>query len=729
MSGWIEEIRQGLQLSPAGVLILVDHAVPEKLGALVRALLADHPDLDVLTDVAELSQASDGAVVVFLPKASDAGWLNLNRPMFARKALKVVLFCEREVTEALSRQAPDFYDWISHRQECPAGAAEHAIWGIRRALLARAPGILFGLDGFKDNRVEHVERVFQEALPGRQLLWLDPYKMTYEELVRRIQDAGRAWVACNSEGPASAERFRWALAEARRRTRAVLLVPEVFEDRFWTISDAIWTPMSEATAFLAGAGAKHPGRLAAVTGLEIGVVMSLVELLARSYPEEALLHAMLQSEDPGAGLAERILSSGIVDRPLAAGIMSAPVRRHLGRRVGLRRKFPGRRAREVEGWSFDGDGYGFPLLTGRAAQIEAVLCAEDRTTERWIQISRLALDHGHPDAAARWAERVIATAQPKRSSEGYRLLGLAFAEIGYRNRREDHPAWILLHQLAEQALREAEETLDPSTPPEDALALYATRADILMRFGAGAEAEQPLDQALRLVDAPLARVRDIERVARMLRAKRRPDRAEEILKRALERTADPTEQARIRLGLGWCAFRAGRINEALSIAEALSNEQERYSWDANREEVRAGPEELRIHALLTRNEPERALVLCDAELTRAAKRWGQASSHAFFWIPLLARALRHAGRARDAELILRKLLDLPLEVDAATVALGLSSRTVVLSFLNAPAGHVLIGPRQHRDLQDELVQALRAQGRHLEADALEPRPEEDRSPP
>jgi tetratricopeptide (TPR) repeat protein len=728
VSGWIEEIRQGLHLSPAGVLILVDHAVPEKLGALVRALLADHPDLDVLTDVAELSQASDGAVVVFLPKASDAGWLNLNRPMFARKALKVVLFCEREVTEALSRQAPDFYDWISHRQECPAGAAEHAIWGIRRALLARAPGILFVVDRYQRDRFEHVERVFQEALPGRRLLWLNAYKLAYGAIVDQIRGAGPAWVACNSTGPSEAERFRWALAEARRRTRAILVVPKVVEDRFWTMSDATWTPLSDASKLLAGAGAQHPGRLAAVAGLESSVIASLIELLARSYPEEALLHAMLQSEDPGAGLAERILSSGILDRPLEAGFLSAPVQRRLGKRIGLRRKFPGRRARAVAGWLFQGAGYGSPLLTGRASQIEAVLCAGDRTPERWLEISRLALDHGHPDVAATWAERVIATPSSTKSSEAHRLFGLACAEMVHINKQAGNPAWIAQSQLAEQALRQAEETLDPSTPPEDALALYAVRAEILMYFGADAEADQPLEQALRLVDIPSARMKDIERVAHILRAKRRPDRAEEILKRALREAVDPTDQARIRLGLGWCAFRAGRIDEALTIAEALSNEHDRHSTGVNGE-VRFGADELRAHALLARNEPERALALCDAELTRAAGRWGRASLRAFFWIPMLAQALRHAGRARDAELVLRKFLDLPLEIDEATVALGLSSRAVVLWFLRAPAVKVLMDPRQRRELQDELVQALRAQGRHLEADALEPQTEKDRPPP
>jgi tetratricopeptide (TPR) repeat protein len=432
---------------------------------------------------------------------------------------------------------------------------------------------------------------------------------------------------------------------------------------------------------------------------------------------------MLQSEDPGAGLAEMILSSGILDRPLEAGTLSAPIQRRLGKRIGLRRKFPGRPAREVSGWTFHGAGLGLHLLSGRAAQIEAVLCTEDSTPERCIKIARLALEHGHPDAAATWTERVIATQPSSKFSEAYRLHGLALAESGQLDRMVGHRASTALSQLAEQALRQAEEALDPSTPPEDALALYATRAGCLMVLGRDSEVEQPLEQALRLINMPSARMKDIVSVARVLLATTRPERAEEILKRALERAADATDQARIRIALGWCEFDLGRIDEALSIAEAVLREQERYYTDANWE-VRAGASDLRVRALLTRHEPERALALCDAELTRAADRWGRASPRAVFWMPMLARALRHAGRAGDAEMILRRLLNLPLKFDATRVALGLSSKIAVLSFLSAPHG-LNIAPRQRRELWGDLVQALRAQGRHLEADDMERRRDKD----
>ena len=726
VSGWIEEIRQGLQLSPAGVLILVDHAVPEKLGALVRALLADHPGLDVLTEVAELSQASDGAVVVFLPKASDAGWLNLNRPMFARKALKVVLFCEREVTEALSRQAPDFYDWISHRQECPAGAVEHAIWGIRRALLARAPGILFVVDRNQRDRFEHVERVFREALPGRHLLWLKPLEVPFQDLVAQIREAGRRWVACDAPGYNEAERFRWALAEAGRRTRALLLLPEVFEDWFWSISDALFGKVGDVIELLRKAGAQHPGRMAAVAGLEAPVIVRLSELLAMGYREEALLRTMLRAPDPGAALAETILAAGIEERPLQGYHMSAPVQRHLGNRTGLRRPFRGPTTRTIGRWVFQSGSVGLPLLRGRADRIEYILRRESRTPERWLEIARLALDHGDADTAASWAERALMMQSPHESLDAYLLHGLALAELCHINWRMSHSSLISLRQRAERALRRAEEMLSPGTPPEDALAIYALRARILMDLGEAGEEERPLRRALRLINKPSVRARawDLKHVARTLQRKGRHDRATEVLKAALKKVEDPMDRARLQLDLGWSAYRAGRLDEAISIAESLYRDEDSTFSDTVWE-VRASADTLRILVLLSRGDPKRALALADTELTRTAAQWPKINNRVFYRIPLLARSLGLAGRFRDAEVILRKILDLPIEFDTNAFALGLSSREVLLSFLSSPLENVFIPPPQRRGLWNHLVHALRAQGRHLEADAMERRRDED----
>lgn len=124
---WIEEIRTSLRLSPAGVILLVDRAIPAQLGPLVCALFLDWPGLEVLVGTSDLDGMPHGAVVVLIPTRKDATWLNLRRPLFARKALKVVLFCQEDTTIALAQRAPDFYDWIARRLDCPSGASERLV--------------------------------------------------------------------------------------------------------------------------------------------------------------------------------------------------------------------------------------------------------------------------------------------------------------------------------------------------------------------------------------------------------------------------------------------------------------------------------------------------------------------------------------------------------------------------------------------------------------------------
>lgn len=64
--------------------------------------------------------------MVLAPRAEDADFLNINRPVFARRGLKVVLWCDEATTLALARNAVDFFDWISRRHECPPERPTHA---------------------------------------------------------------------------------------------------------------------------------------------------------------------------------------------------------------------------------------------------------------------------------------------------------------------------------------------------------------------------------------------------------------------------------------------------------------------------------------------------------------------------------------------------------------------------------------------------------------------------
>lgn len=717
MSDWIDEIRQAIDLHRRGMLLLVDGAILEKLGALVRGLLPHHPTLEVVTNPTQLPSLPDGSVVVYLPRAEHAFWLNVNRPVFARKSLKVVLFSSRDVTEVLAREAVDFYDWIAQRVDCPDGVAEHAVLGIRQALRCRAPGIIYAYgDDLRPDaraRIDRFERLFRAALPGRTLQWID-VRVTYAHIVKSIATAGRAWVACDVVGHEDAARFRWALAEAKRKTRAVILVPYYYEDRFWNLSDALESDLDRAAQWLENAGAKHPLRLLAASGLEHSVVMDLVGLLARDYAEDELLAAMLTSPDPGAGLAPLVLRAGMERFPVQGFFMSPHVQRYLGKRTTVRRWFPGKPRRKVEGIVFDEEiaGGGFPLLIDRAPAIEFLLCHYARTAERWLELSKLAFAQGDFDASMTWAWQSL---EENESSAAYFWHGLALAELGRINQDHAHSAGPWLRHEALQSLKDAEMDLDADTPAEDILTLYAMLAELNHEFGM-ADAGWTVERAAMLADAPNARARDLRRVAEVLGARGQPNRAETILMTALGKTREFGERAEIRLGLAKCALAQQRFEEAEALAKSLQNELEAH-WHTALEHVQRGVEQLRVEIQFAQQKYPEAITLADAFI-RKASSW-RIHDAAIDRIPVLAQALARAGRAADATVLLKRMFNLPQTEELGLRFVGLASRDPLLAFVRDPLPQIGIPSESRAYLWGELIQALRVQGQFVEADELE----------
>ena len=86
---------------------------------LTGVLLPEHPELKVYLDPRPLAELPEGTTLLLVPSAEHAAWLNLNRPVFAARALRVVVCCDAETSRVLARRAPDFFDWVSHWVECP----------------------------------------------------------------------------------------------------------------------------------------------------------------------------------------------------------------------------------------------------------------------------------------------------------------------------------------------------------------------------------------------------------------------------------------------------------------------------------------------------------------------------------------------------------------------------------------------------------------------------------
>jgi len=113
-------------------------------------------------------------------RPEDAAWLNVARPLFAERALRVVLWSKAKTTASLARHAPDFFDWIARRVECPATQPHHAISGLRAALRARAWAV--------DWQGAALDEAFAQPRAGRR----SPEAKRIKELEREVARKDKA---------------------------------------------------------------------------------------------------------------------------------------------------------------------------------------------------------------------------------------------------------------------------------------------------------------------------------------------------------------------------------------------------------------------------------------------------------------------------------------------------------------------------------------------------------
>lgn len=141
---WLDRLSLVLRLAGRSVIVLIDRARPERLGDLVRHLVRERPETEVIIEAPALLTVPEGSTVVLCVRAIDADWLNQERPVVQARSLKLVLFSDEATTLQLARKAVDFYDWISHSIECPPGPPAFAVRGLRRAVCARTAAIVWG---------------------------------------------------------------------------------------------------------------------------------------------------------------------------------------------------------------------------------------------------------------------------------------------------------------------------------------------------------------------------------------------------------------------------------------------------------------------------------------------------------------------------------------------------------------------------------------------------------
>jgi tetratricopeptide (TPR) repeat protein len=381
-AGWIEHVKLGLRLSGAqGILIHVDRAVPERLGDLVRGLIGDHPDIDVHVDLLATETVPEGSAMVLIVRPEHAVPLNLGRPIFARRRLKVVLWCDQEATTALIEQAPDFFDWVSSHHECPPPEPAASIVAGLRAAGEAGACVVWHAKGLKS--------AFEAAFPGEALVSIDQTS-DYEALVDAVRQAKGAWIWARTGEPTHMRRLRWAIAEAGRRGRGIV-VGGTPGPRWWPVDAYPMTPYV-ARHVLEKAGASHPGALAALVALEPDAVELARILVAGGARYDKIVAGLREASDPGAAVARMALEEGLVDLESVVAWWPALARR------------------------------AFPLVAARHAVAElepADRAIEDRlrgapSRRSWSELAELARAQGEPRVAELWAERAARAIESER---------------------------------------------------------------------------------------------------------------------------------------------------------------------------------------------------------------------------------------------------------------------------------------------------------------------------
>ena len=547
---WRAELKLVVELSGPTLRALVSGGHPARLGELVRLLWrATGSAPRVCESPASLTERSSSGVRVLVYAPEHAEALNLNRGLIRERASPYIIWAPGTLGGQLRQAAPDFFDGLNG-----------AVWGV---------------EGFTRESVHRVRHAGQR----RPLRWIGPgpidpvldaalgvgawLRVSSAEpypVLRRAAADSRFLVIDGVSTSWDAARVRWALAEARRRGRGVLVNSTESWPGVEDFGDAA-VSMTHAVAQLRDA-CDAPGLLAALLELD-------PELISRA-------------KEGQRWTPERLTSLARARRPHA--------------RLQVRTRRP--RGRAVPG-----------TLEANVAEMERVVGAADAPAVEWVDTAR---SLGLFDVAEDLLARLPPTEEP--AARGRRLVsaGLLADELGRYEEAEAllretlrivektmgkaHPSYgVSLHNLAgvlenqgryedaEGLLRESlsidEKTLGSAHPSYGA-SLHSL-AGVLEQQGRYEESEGLLRESLSILEKTLGKAHpnygaSLHSLARVLERQGRYEEAEVVVRQSLsivEKTVGkghPSYGASLDL-LAQLIWSVGRRDEAIVLArEGLS---------------------------------------------------------------------------------------------------------------------------------------------------------------
>ena len=330
----------------------------------MRGLLPAFPGVEVYTRLSDVLDAEEGSTVIWIPDAREADRANLERPVFADRGLKVVLFSPKKVSDHYARRAPDLFSWITRYVECPVVAFAPAVAGLKGgAGCAEALGIRWtGGD---------LDSAFAQAFPGEKMVRLSS-DMAYDEMVKASAEVGDWIVWQEVDGPYRLRRVTWSAAEARRKGRVILEGPTVGAPGYWPVSGRA-AAAEEAREQLRKAGAERPGRLAALLELEPAALKLAAAALRAGCIQGELEMEALESGDGGAAAAKVAVEKRVAHERPTPPILRA----------------------------------GVGALWVPEDEVRARLLGPAEERGSWAALAEMALDAGDPRIGLFWAQRSL----------------------------------------------------------------------------------------------------------------------------------------------------------------------------------------------------------------------------------------------------------------------------------------------------------------------------------